>query len=204
MSDSKLNSSPILTLLAAIIAMALLFGNGTANARDTDTSPPSGSVAVAQAADDCAQSLGGDGSVSGEWTDNCESAHKPGHYARYYTFTLSEESDVTITLESDKDAYLYLLSGAGKDGDVAHENDDHATLVNTEECADSSGLGNTDSCTTKSALAPGTYTIEATTYEAATTGEFTLTVSGLGGALLVETPTPTPSDNTFTSVSAGL
>ena len=32
-------------------------------------------------------------------------------YARFYTFTLDEAADVTITLESDEDTYIYVLQG---------------------------------------------------------------------------------------------
>ena len=52
----------------------------------------------------------------------------------------------------------------------------------TTACANSTGLDNTDSCITITGLAAGSYTIEATTYATATTGSFTLTVSGLGTA----------------------
>ena len=41
-----------------------------------------------------------------------------GAYARYYTFTLTEQSELTITLESTADTYLYLLEGAGRDGEA--------------------------------------------------------------------------------------
>ena len=41
-------------------------------------------------------------------------------HARFYTFTLDEAADVTITLESDEDTYLYVLQGHGKDGETLH------------------------------------------------------------------------------------
>ena len=89
-----------------------------------------------------------------------------GRYARYYSFTLTEGSDVTITLESSTDPYLYLREGAAKSGTAAHENDD--IVVGTD----------TDS-RIQATLVDGIYTIEATTYSAGETGSFTLTVSGL-------------------------
>ena len=66
--------------------------------------------------DPCRQTLPGDGIVTGEWADDCESAVGARGYARYYTFTLDEESEVTITLESDTDPYLYLREGEAKSG----------------------------------------------------------------------------------------
>ena len=45
-------------------------------------------------------------------------------YTRFYTFTLDEAADVTITLESDEDTYLYLLEGHGRNGTVLYEEDD--------------------------------------------------------------------------------
>ena len=123
----------------------------------------------------CINALSGDGSVSGAWTGVCESASKS--YARYYTFTLSESSEVTITLESDADTVLYLLSGAGEDGEALHDNDDHA---DESDCA-ADLVRSTDSCIVES-LDAGDYTIEATTYDPGKTGDFTLTVSGIGSA----------------------
>ena len=58
-------------------------------------------------------------------------------------------------------------SGTAKSGATVAENDDKVS-------------GNTNSEISQS-LAAGTYTIEATTYPTATTGSFTLTVSGLSG-----------------------
>ena len=89
-----------------------------------------------------------------------------GRYARYYSFTLEAESEVTITLESEIDTWLYLLEGAGRTGEVQYDNDDIVS-------------GNFDS-QIKETLAAGDYTIEATTYAPGKTGNFTLTVSGLG------------------------
>ena len=88
-------------------------------------------------------------------------------YARYYGFSLEQESEVTIDLESSADTYLYLRSGDARSGTVLHYNDDVES-------------GNTDSRISQT-LAAGSYTIEATTYNAGEAGSFTLTLSGLGG-----------------------
>ncbi len=128
--------------------------------------------------DSCEQQLPNSGIVDADWTSTCDSENQSGSYARYYTFTLSQTSEVTITLDSSVDTVLYLLSGVGRDGEQEAVNDDHGTLVNTDPCADNSNLGQFDSCITKS-LAAGSYTIEATTYDEGETGDFMLTVSGI-------------------------
>ena len=102
--------------------------------------------------DPCGETLSGDGSVSGEWASGCESQVAERGHARYYTFTLAQESEVTITLESqDADTYLYLRAGEARSGDFLHYNDDD---------------GGTTRSTIQETLAAGTYTIEATTYGA--------------------------------------
>lgn len=60
----------------------------------------------------CVETVEGDGTRSGEWTSACRSANLPGSYARYYSFTLTQEREVTVTLRSgDADVYLYLREG---------------------------------------------------------------------------------------------
>ena len=132
--------------------------------------------------DPCVQQLTGDGIVNGSWTTEsaCVSENRDGAgagaYARYYTFTLTEQSELTIVLESAADTYLYLLEGAGRDGKQVAENDDidvdggdyNSRIVGTFE--------------------PGDYTIEATTYEAEVSGTFTLTVEGLGDSAIPPAP----------------
>ena len=133
-------------------------------------------------ADTCVQAVEADGTIEGSWDDTCLSEKDaPGgagdRYARFYTFTLSEATEITIALESDEDTYLYLLDEHGKDGDTLHSNDDIAA-----------GGVNLNSRLLVT-LQPGDYTIEATTYHAEREGDFTLTIEGLGEA---EVPTPDP------------
>ena len=104
------------------------------------------------------------GSVSGSWNSACLTAnptHGNTYYARFYTFTLDAAADVTITLASDKPPYLYLLSGAGTSGDVLQE----------------TGDGGQTSATITDTLRAGSYTIEATTWNTKTLGDFTLTLA---------------------------
>ena len=109
--------------------------------------------------------------VEGSWTGDCVSdrpaEQSPGdRYARYYTFEIAEESNVSISLTSaEQDTYLYLTKGVSTSGDLVDENDDVAPGSDT------------DSLIEVQELAAGEYTIEATTFNAEETGEFTLTVS---------------------------
>ena len=133
--------------------------------------------------DPCRQTLTGDGSVSGEWAEGCDSEVAERGYARYYSFALAEESEVTITLtreSGDADTYLYLREGEARSGDYLHQDDDYPAS------------GDTDMSQIQESLEAGTYTIEATTYGAGETGSFTLTISGLGTT--AQPPGPTPTD----------
>ena len=123
--------------------------------------------------DACVQSVEADGAIDGSWDGTCLSEKDaPGgagdRYARFYTFTLTETTDIVINLSSDEDTYLYLLEGHGKGGQTLHSNDDIA-----------SGGVNLNSRVSVT-LQPGSYTIEATTYHAEKGGAFTLTIEGLG------------------------
>ena len=122
-------------------------------------------------ADTCIQTIVGDGTIEGSWDDSClsDKAALNGtgdRYARFYTITLDAAEDVTITLESNEDTYLYLLEGHGRSGTVLYEEDDIVYGVSTN-----SRLSET--------LQAGDYTIEATTYYAQTDGDFTMIIGGL-------------------------
>ena len=63
--------------------------------------------------------------TSDNWSSDCASEGRSGSYASFYSFTLAESADVTITAESSVDTYLFLREGTGRDGTVVDENDDH-------------------------------------------------------------------------------
>ena len=105
--------------------------------------------------------------ISGEWVSDCVSVEPPRRgaglrYSRFYTFTLAEQSTLTIRLNSDADTYLYLRAGSARDGEVRFENDDYTP-------SDSNSV-------ITERLESGAYTIEATTHDAETLGRFTLAV----------------------------
>ena len=136
--------------------------------------------------DPCGQALTGDGTVSGQWAEGCQSEVSGRGYARYYGFTLAQESEVTITLESqDADTYLYLRRGETRSGAFLYENDDDGGITRSR---------------IQDTLAAGTYTIEATTYDEGQAGSFTLTISGLGAT--APPPGPTPSDSCEETLTA--
>ena len=146
----------------------------------SDTDPPDPDPIPTLPA--CVESLPDNMTVNGTWITDCTSnisapSGSGDRYARFYTFTLSAESDVTIDLSSDEDTFLYLRSGITTDGDTVAENDDRAT-----DDYDSQII---------STLQPNSYTIEATTYAAGTTGSFTLTVTAVP---VSDTTTPEPPD----------
>ncbi len=122
--------------------------------------------------DSCINTIVIDGGVgSGEWDEDCLSAHRQDRYAKYYTFTLTSETRIVASLESSTDTYLYLLAGTGPDGTVIAQNDD------------SNGTYNSQIITT---LPAGDYTLEATTYSAGALGEFSIELSSgsqVGGCL---------------------
>ena len=161
-------------------------------------------IGVTGAQSSCIDALTGDGTSSGTWSSDCISQNTPTEptnppsgtrYARYYSFTLTTPSDVTIELTSTEDTYLYLMEEIGTNGNVVHENDD-AESVNTNSRIAAS-------------LQSGDYTIEATTFNLTTSGNFALTVRGLpvapstvepvdptptqGPAIPTATPEPTPT-----------
>ena len=148
----------------------------TVTPEPTATSEPT----ATPSADNCVEPISADGTINGSWTADCASESISGSYARYYTFTLAEDAQVLVTLQSTVNAYLYLLEESGSAGTILFENDDFAS-------------GTTHSVIQET-LAAGDYTIEATTYDAGETGDFVLTVSELP-AIAEPQPSPTPEQS---------
>ena len=130
--------------------------------------------------DECISALGaisGAQTYSGQWNGDCLSEKDApdgagGRYARFYTFTLEQRSNIALELTNTGEAYidesiavpyLYLMEGHGKSGDVVAEDNDRTPYLtlNSAVAAD---------------LEAGSYTIEATTYGASKSGSFTLSV----------------------------
>ena len=123
---------------------------------------------VEPGADTCIADLGAltaSQTVMGAWASDCPSTAKSGSYAEYYTFTLNAPTQVEMNLTSSVDAYLALRQGAGRDGTMVASNDNV-------------GSRNPNSAINMM-LAAGDYTVEATTFFAGQTGDFTLSVRPL-------------------------
>ena len=156
----------------------------------------------------CVAPLPDDMTVAGNWNTDCTSvvsapSGSGDRYARFYTFTLNEAATVTVTLESSADTYLYLREGSERDGTASLcENDDYSTPVEGTTCSNINfNLNAQYDSGLLASLGAGTYTIEATTYAAGTTGSFTLTVVPASDTTTPEppdppTPDPTPGDPT--------
>ena len=141
--------------------------------------------------------ISGDRTINGNWASDCSSSHpeRDGHYARFYSFSLDAPAEITITLESPTDPYLYLRLGEGRDGTVLCENDDYTLQVTGTQCAriTSSLEADTDSGIVAN-LSAGAYTLEATTYSAGATGNYTLTFKTEPSTTVpLPTPSPTPT-----------
>ena len=106
---------------------------------------------------------------TGSWDGTCASEQRTGSHARYYSFSVEQDSSVTIDLtapdddsdgDPDTDTYLYLLEG-GRDGEEVERDDDGGTGTNAQ---------------LEASLKTGAYTVEATTFGSGETGGFTLTI----------------------------
>ena len=129
-------------------------GAATTNVADDDGASP------------CKTQLTVDGTIEGNWISGCKSATRIGRNAHFYTFQLTQQSDVTITLTSSHDTFLFLRAGDDtRSGPAVAFNDDI-------------GGSNLNSRIIRT-LNAGWYTIEATTFTRDRTGDFKLEISGL-------------------------
>ena len=121
---------------------------------------PTPSPIPTPAPSDCTQSISAGASVQDEWTSGCVSRNRTEdgeYYAKYYAFTLDRTTTVEVLLESRTDSYIFLLDSAGE---IVVEEDDYKYR--------NAGF--------LTALQPGAYTIEATTYSTRQLGDFTLSL----------------------------
>ena len=131
---------------------------------------------VATPTDPCFEAISGEVNVVRSWDASCLSENRPNggragdYYARFFTFTIEEAATVSITVTSEIDTYMYLMKGSAKDGVIEVENDDLVQYVNFN-----AGIEDF-------ALDAGSYTIEATAYDAEKSGNFRFVVSGLPDA----------------------
>lgn len=101
--------------------------------------------------------------TSGRWTSHdCDAERHPGSYADIHTFTLDADTVITIDLESDADAYLFLTDA---DGNLITWNDDG---------------GDGHDARIQRRLPAGEYQIVATTFAARERGRYWLSIAPLG------------------------
>jgi pimeloyl-ACP methyl ester carboxylesterase len=113
----------------------------------------------------CQSTVAVNQSISGTLDSACASIHRSGHYARYFTFTVSSSTVITVDMTSATfDTYLFLLAGGSSSGSTVTSNDDYS---------------GTNSRITQT-LSAGTYTVEATSYDVSS-GPFALQISGSSG-----------------------
>ena len=117
--------------------------------------------------DGCAEDLGllnDELSQDGAWSEDCSSVHRPGSYARFYAFTLQQQTTIQVDLVSSSDPYAFLLEGPLRTGRILGQNDDIVDGINRNSriIAD---------------LPAGDYTVEATTFGSGTIGRFALTIA---------------------------
>ena len=136
----------------------------TATPTPTPTSAP-GTDPTPVTANACIQPIQPNSTIIGTWTTDCLSANTPpdgsSYYAKFYTFTLDAASDVAISLNADERIYLYLLEGAGTDGNILQEPDAAGSHI----------------VRMTQTLNAGSYTIEVTTWRPETLGDFILTLT---------------------------
>ncbi len=166
------------------------WGYGFAQLPAADALPDADLPEIPQTLVACGATVTSDGTIRGTWEEECQSYVAERGYAKYYSFTLDEEREVTIDLESDGDPYLYLREGSARNWSSLHENDDIER-----------GGVNLNSHISET-LPAGTYTIEATTYDEEQTGSFTLTISGLLGTTTDPDPDPDPDACAVTAITA--
>ena len=109
---------------------------------------------------------------AGSLDDDACKAHHQDSRARYFEFTVSEETTVTITLTSDADAALYVSRDTPKNGWGSVPGPGYEHRVNVRR--DNGKLVHDGSNTVTLTLAAGTtYTVEA----AGDSGDFTISIS---------------------------
>ena len=117
-----------------------------------------------------------DETVSGVLESSCDSMNRSERYAKYYTLDMNEGSDVQIDLTSSSmDTYLFLMDSTGE---LLASDDDGGTGLNSR---------------INHYLEPGRYTIEATTYNVETTGNFELVCKPMDQRYYVPVFKPDPA-----------
>jgi Bacterial pre-peptidase C-terminal domain/Putative binding domain, N-terminal/Viral BACON domain len=112
-------------------------------------------------------------------TTDCRATFRGNSYTDSYSFQAGAGQQIAISMSSTAfDTYLYLL---GPTGTITAENDDIVLGVNTNSRIPVNGF--------LTLPAAGTYTIEATSFDANAIGNYTLTLTGQAACTYTITPT---------------
>ena len=133
-------------------------------ARDAEGSIDTGSASLTVIDDTCRELLALPLSVEDSWDASCLSTRysDDGLAARYYSFTLSSQSALTLALRSELDAELILRDGKGRDGLIMDKSD----LIDGEEILSTE-------------LDAGSYTVEVVRHDSANNESFELASSSV-------------------------
>jgi hypothetical protein len=93
-------------------------------------------------------------------TRDCGAPHRGGSFAKLYSFTAGSGNAITLYMDGDFDAYLFLLDGSGN------------ILTQNDECPGNVVRGR--ACIEDYALPAGSIKIEATSFDADAVGDFVI------------------------------
>jgi hypothetical protein len=127
---------------------------------------------------ECVQALGLGSTIEDGWTPECESQNRAiddpygpnpdaPYRAKYFTFTLEQDTDISIDVESSVDTYMYLLQGNGEFGAPIDEFDEQDVITT---------------------LPAGEYTLELTTNKRYAPGQFSISLHGISNNNPCEQP----------------
>ncbi len=126
--------------------------------------------------------ISGGQTLSGSLGQGCNSPHRAGSYAQFYTFTASVGQTIRVSQNSTAfDGYAFLL---GPSNTVVAQDDDSG--------------GNLNPQINYTAAASGTYTIEATSYGSGATGAYSVSLTLGAASNVCNTATPITSGQTLT------
>jgi len=105
-------------------------------ARDNNGSIDLSTAKLSVIEDSCRENVSLPLSISDSWSNNCDSlaGQQEEYLARYYTFSLDSQSDLTLELLSSADAEIILRDGSGRSGyiiDSSESNNGNETLSTT-------------------------------------------------------------------------
>ncbi len=171
LEGSNPNTTPLLSYQESLIETWLPSGTYTIEATSTSLSNFELELIFNDLGNpQCIQPLELGTSIADGWTPNCESQNRDAfdpygpnpdapYRAKYFTFSLTEETDISISIDSMVSTYVYILDGSGEFAPPIKEISGNFFTTN---------------------LAAGDYTIELTTVSRYAPGQFVIDVQARG------------------------